>query len=95
MGNTKSYRFSQQTEVYLEHLSKCTGFNERQVIEAAITKLFTETENITKNISIDFKDNLSGINNYQVQKFIEALPKSGYKILYYGNGDTLVIQESD
>lgn len=93
MSEVKSYRLNDSTLVLLEKLQDLTDFNEREIIEAAVEKLFEDWENLDNDIVIDFHDNLFGINNAKVDKFISSLGKAGYIISYYGNGDRLVIKE--
>ena len=93
MGNTKSYRFSEETNTYLAKLEQLLGANERQIIEGAIEKLFNQWDDLSNNIVLDFHDNLHGINTYMVEEFIDNLPRAGYEIDYYGNNDRLVIRK--
>lgn len=74
MSNVKSFRFNDGTDYQLEMLSGELNVSEKEVIRLALDLLedkLLHTEN--DRLVVDFEDNLQGINNHLVDRFIQQI----------------------
>lgn len=91
MSKVSSYRFEDKAQLIMDRLTERYGISEKSIIEVALDHLWDEyqTKDKGKNVvTVDFEENLEGVNNNLVNLLIEEIDEyTHFKLNCWDNGD--------